>query len=119
MKFHRAHNRLATVTTVRPTSRFGILELNDEGGVDSFAEKPQADGWVNAGYFIFNKRVFDYLDGDDCIMERQPLEKLASEGELMAFRHDGFFFAMDTYREYLYLNDLWKSGEAPWKVWND
>lgn len=119
LKFHRSHDKLATVTTVRPTSRFGVLELNDEGRVDSFAEKPTADGWINAGYFIFNRRIFDYLGGDDCILEREPLEKLAGEGELMAYRHDGFFFAMDTYREYLYLNDLWNSGEAPWKVWND
>jgi glucose-1-phosphate cytidylyltransferase len=119
LEFHKSHNRLATVTTVRPTSRFGILELSDQGHVTDFAEKPQVDGWASAGYFVFNKRVFDYLEGDDCIMEREPLEKLAAEGELMAYRHEGFFFAMDTYREYLYLNDLWNSNEAPWKVWND
>jgi glucose-1-phosphate cytidylyltransferase len=75
------------------------------------------EGWVNAGFFIFNPGVFDYLDGDDCVLEQKPLERLCADGELMAYQHDGFFFAMDTYREYLYLNSLWDSGEAPWRVW--
>lgn len=119
IKFHKSHGRLATITTVHPISRFGILDLNKENQVTDFAEKPQADGWASAGFFIFNKEIFDYLEGDDCILEREPLEKLAAEGQLMAYRHEGFFFAMDTYREYLYLNDLWNSSDAPWKVWND
>lgn len=118
LKFHHAHGRLATVTTVHPLSRFGILDLDPEGQVTHFAEKPQSDGWMSAGYFVFNRGVFDYLSADpDTILEREPLERLAKAGELMAYRHEGFFYAMDTYREYMYLNDLWNRGEAPWAVW--
>lgn len=117
LDFHKAHGKLATVTTVRPLSRFGIVELDTAGKVERFSEKPQVDGWASAGYFIFNRRVYDYLTGDDCVLEREPLEKLAREGQLVAYRHDGFFFAMDTYREYLQINDMWDRGAAPWKVW--
>src|SRR5262249_27600455 len=115
--FHHTHRRLATVTTVRPLSRFGIVEVGGDGGASPFAEKPQMDGWVSAGFLVFNRKVLEYIEGDDCILERGPLERLAAEGQLMAYRHHGFFFAMDTYREYKQLNDLWASGEAPWKVW--
>jgi glucose-1-phosphate cytidylyltransferase len=119
LEFHQSHGRLATVTTVRPPSRFGILELEPDGRVSHFAEKPQSQGWASAGFFVFNRKVLDHLDGegDDCVLERRPLERLSAEGELMAYRHNGFFFAMDTYREYQYLNELWIKGEAPWKVW--
>ena len=89
------------MTTVRPVSRFGMLDLDADGRVKRFAEKPQAEGWINAGYFVFHRRVFDYLDGGDaCIMEHEPLERLAADGQMVAYRHEGFFFAMDTYREY-------------------
>jgi glucose-1-phosphate cytidylyltransferase len=116
--FHRNHGRLATVTTVHPFSRFGVLEVDETGAVREFAEKPLMQGWASAGFFVFDRRVFDYLDDeDDCILERTPLERLANEGQLMAYRHDGFFYTMDTYREYEYLNELWAKGEAPWKVW--
>jgi glucose-1-phosphate cytidylyltransferase len=105
---------------VRPTSRFGILELNDSGNVVDFAEKPELDGWASTGFFVFQREVFDYIERDaHCILEREPLERLANEGELMAYRHDGFFFAMDTYREYLHLNELWNNGQAPWAAWRD
>ena len=118
LNFHHAHGRLATVTTVRPMSRFGVLELNSDGQVVNFAEKPQLDGWASAGFFVFNRRVLDYLSEDvDCILEREPLERLAADEQLLAYRHQGFFYAMDTYREYLYLNELWNSGAAPWAVW--
>ena len=116
-RFHRSHGKLATITTVRPTSRFGILNADDDGAVSSFVEKPQLDGWASSGFFVFDRRIFDYLDGDACILEHEPLERLTQEGQLMAYRHDGFFFAMDTYREYKYLNELWASGQAPWMVW--
>lgn len=116
-RFHKSHGKLATVTTVKPASRFGILDLNDAGQVTSFAEKPQMESWASAGFFVFDKRVYDYLTGDTCILEREPMERLAREGQLMAYRHDGFFFGMDTYREYQHLNELWKTGKAPWKVW--
>ena len=116
--FHRGHGRLATVTTVHPFSRFGVLEVDETGAVREFAEKPLMQGWASAGFFVFDRRVFDYLDDEDeCILERTPLERLANEGQLMAYRHDGFFYTMDTYREYEYLNELWAKGEAPWKVW--
>jgi glucose-1-phosphate cytidylyltransferase len=116
IRFHQEHGRLATLVAVRPTSRFGILDL-DGPNVSRFHEKPRTEGWVNAGFFVFNPGVFDYLDGDDCVLEQKPLERLCADGELMAYQHDGFFFAMDTYREYQYLNSLWDSGQAPWRVW--
>lgn len=117
LDFHLSHGKTATVTSVRPMSRFGVLNLDSFGLVNSFAEKPISDGWINAGYFVFNRRFFERLDGDECVLERAPLESLAAQGELMAYRHDGFFFAMDTYREYSALNEMWQSGGAPWKVW--
>jgi glucose-1-phosphate cytidylyltransferase len=118
LDYHRAHGKLATVTTVRPISRFGTLTLDSQNRVAKFAEKPQIEGWVSAGFFVFDRRVFDYLDADEsCVLERKPLERLAAEGQLMAYQHHGFFFAMDTYREYLYLNGLWEQGQAPWKIW--
>jgi glucose-1-phosphate cytidylyltransferase len=117
VEFHKSHGRIATVTAVPPISRFGMLELGRGDNVLKFAEKPKTDGWISAGFFVLNRAVFEYLDGDDCVFEREPLERLSAEGQLMAYRHDGFFYAMDTYREYLRLNELWNSGAAPWKVW--
>jgi glucose-1-phosphate cytidylyltransferase len=115
--FHHSHGKLATVTTTRPPSRFGVMEFGEGTRIDHFREKPQSEGWINAGYMVMNRRVFDYLGGDDCVFEQEPLQKLAAEGELMGFCHDGFFYAMDTYREYQLLNDIWNSGNIPWKVW--
>lgn len=117
LAFHKSHGKLATITTVRPQSRFGVLDTNDDGKVLSFNEKPQLDGWASAGYMIFHRDLFQHINADDCVLEREPMERLASDGQLMAYRHDGFFFAMDTYREYLHLNDLWNTGKAPWRVW--
>ena len=116
LKFHKTHGKTATLTTVRPTSRFGILEMQENGKVDSFREKPQADGWINGGFIVFEPKIFDYLD-ENSVLEQEPLNQLASEGQLMGFRHDGFWQPMDTFRELTILNDLWKSGKAPWKVW--
>jgi len=116
--FHRSHGRLATVTTVQPVSRFGMTTIDGESRVISFCEKPKVEGWVNAGFLVFDRRVFDYLDGGDSqVLEQQPLEQLAAEGQLMAYKHRGFFFPVDTYRDYLHVNEMWKKGEAPWKVW--
>jgi len=118
LDFHRAHGKIGTVTAVRPVSRFGLLDVDDEGRVRTFAEKPQVDGWVSAGFFVFHRRFFDYLDGGDaCVMEQQPLARLAADNQLVAYRHEGSFFVMDTYREYEALNRIWNSGGAPWKVW--
>jgi glucose-1-phosphate cytidylyltransferase len=117
LAFHKAHGKLATLTTMKPQSRFGILDLDDAGKVQKFREKPTVEGWVNAGYFVLNRKVLDYIEGDETIFERGPLERLAAEGQLMAYRHEGFFFAMDTYREYQMLNEMWTNNKAPWKVW--
>ena len=117
LAFHRAHGKLATVTTIQPTSRFGVLDIDQaSGAVAGFDEKPQLDGWVNVGFFVFERGVFDYISGD-CMLEHEPLQKLARDGQLVAYRHPGFFYAMDTYREYKFLNELWDRGAAPWKVW--
>jgi glucose-1-phosphate cytidylyltransferase len=115
--FHRSHGKMATVTTVRPRSRFGVLGTADNGQVLAFNEKPELEGWASAGFFVFERKLLEYIDDDGCALESRPLERLAGEGELMAYHHRGFFFAMDTYREYLYLNELWQSGKAPWMVW--
>ena len=114
--FHKSHGKIATVTTFRPASRFGILDISAQNQVSNFIEKPKSDAWASAGYFVLEPTVFDYLGGPDCILEKEPLERLAADGQLMAYHHEGFFQAMDTYREYEALNDLWKSGEAPWAV---
>jgi len=116
-EFHASHGKLATVTNFRPASRFGILNIDDSRQVTSFSEKPRSDAWASAGFFVFERKIFEYLDGDECILERQPLERLAREGELVAYHHEGFFCAMDTYREYELLNDLWRTEQAPWKKW--
>lgn len=116
--FHRRHGRIATLTAVRPQSRYGSLEFDTEGAaVTHFNEKPTLDGLISAGYFVFDRRVLEYLPGDDCILEREPLERLAAAGELMAYQHPGTWHGMDTYRDVLYLNEMWASGHATWKVW--
>jgi glucose-1-phosphate cytidylyltransferase len=111
--FHQAHGRLATVTAVRATSRFGVLELADDT-VLSFSEKPLLDDWISAGYFVFERAVLDRLGGDESMFEHEPLQTLAREDELRAFRHHGFWQPMDTHREYELLNDLWERGSPPW-----
>ena len=115
LAFHETHGRVATVTAVRPTTRFGGLSL-DGDAVREFTEKPQAEGaWINGGFFIFEPKVFDYLTGDDSILEREPLEQMARDGQLMAYKHSGFFQPMDTVREREILENLWAKGSAPWK----
>lgn len=119
VRFHEAHGRLATVTAVRPPARFGALDL-DGDRVTSFAEKPQAGGgWINGGFFVFEREVLDRIAGDETLLEREPLEQLARAGQLMAFRHPGFWEPMDTQRDLDSLNRQWASGDAPWKVWDD
>jgi len=116
LKFHRSHGKLATITSVRPASRFGEMVIED-GLVVDFQEKPQtARGFINGGFFVFEKGVFDYLStNDDCILEGEPLRYLARDRQLMTFVHEGFWMPMDTIREYELLNQLWKDGAAPWK----
>lgn len=114
--FHEASGCLATVTTVQPTSRFGVMDVAADGKVISFSEKPKLEGWINVGYFIMQPHVLEYLDSD-CVLEEEPLARLASVRQLAAYRHTGFWQPMDTYREAKLLNDLWHSGGAPWRVW--
>jgi len=117
LAFHRRHARLATVTAVRPPSRFGGLRF-DGDLVSEFSEKPQiGEGWINGGFFVFEPGVLDYLDGDETLLEREPLERLARDGQLAAYRHSGFWQCMDTLRDVRLLESLWEGGKAPWKVW--
>jgi glucose-1-phosphate cytidylyltransferase len=112
--FHRSHGKAATVTAVPPPARFGALAL-DGDRVGTFSEKPPAgQGWINGGFFVFEPKLLDYLESDEAILEREPLERLAAEGELMAFRHQGFWQPMDTLREKEILESLWASGSPPW-----
>ena len=117
LAFHESHGRLATVTTTRPSTRFGVLDLGPDGVVERFREKPQADGHVNAGFFVFEPEVLEYLD-DECVLEREPLERLAADRHLVAYEHTGFWQPMDTYREFQMLNEMWDAGDAPWRVWS-
>jgi glucose-1-phosphate cytidylyltransferase len=118
LAFHASHGRLATVTTVRAPSRFGVVDADDEGRVQRFREKPASGAWISAGFFVFEPPVLAYLSTHDaCTLEREPLERLAADGQLMAYRHPGEFFPMDTARDHQALNERWDRGEAPWKVW--
>lgn len=117
VEFHQNHGKIGTVTTVQPLSRYGVLDVDREARVLKFGEKIKEDKMVSAGFFVFDSRVFEYLSGENCILEKTPLEKLAAEGELMSYHHPGFFYAMDTFKEYQELNKIWQLGQAPWKVW--
>jgi glucose-1-phosphate cytidylyltransferase len=119
LDFHERHGKIATITTVRPLSRFGMVNVADDLVVRQFREKPQVDDWVSAGFFVFEPAIFDYLGGDDedLVLEHEPLGRLAEAGQLVAYQHDGFWQPMDTYRESTMLNEMWASGQAPWRVW--
>jgi glucose-1-phosphate cytidylyltransferase len=117
LKFHKAHGKLATVTIVRSPARFGRIAL-DGDRVAEFYEKPEAsEGWINGGYFVLNRDAIRYVDGDETIWERDPVERLARDGQLMGYRHFGFWSCMDTIKEKNMLEELWASGKAPWKTW--
>ena len=115
LAFHKSHGKIATVTAATPTSRFGMLEIASNGLVESFAEKPIQKNWVNAGFFVFEPEIFDFLT-EDTVLEREPLENLVKAGQLMAYRHEGYWQPMDTLREAEILNEAWREN-APWKVW--
>lgn len=118
LRFHREHGRLATVTAVRPPARFGRLEIVGDQVVE-FAEKPQLEeGWINGAFFVLEPAVFGYIDGDNTQWEREPLERLAREGQLMAYKHHSFWQCMDTLRDKKLLETLWQSGDPPWKTWD-
>ncbi len=118
LRFHRNHGKLATILAVRPSGRFGAIDM-DGSQVKRFIEKPRGDGgYINGGVFVVNRKPVDLIEGDDTVWENEPLEKLTAKGELMAYRHDGFWACMDTLKDATTLNALWDSGEAPWKLWD-
>jgi glucose-1-phosphate cytidylyltransferase len=114
--FHREHGALATMTVVRPRLQWGVAELGGDGRVEGFVEKPRSEHWINGGFFCFEPGVLEYLD-EESVLEREPLRRLAADGQLRAHRHEGFWDCMDTYKDAVVLNDLWQSGEAPWRAW--
>lgn len=119
IKFHQAHGKLATVTSVRPPPRFGRMAFEGDRVID-FNEKSQSgEGWINGGFFVLNRKAIDFIESDQTPWEREPLQRLAQAGELVGFRHDGFWSCMDTLREKQYLEELWTTGNAPWKLWRD
>jgi glucose-1-phosphate cytidylyltransferase len=119
LKFHRSHGKLATVTAVRPPARFGHMTF-DGDRVLEFSEKPQAaEGWINGAFFVLEPRIFDYIAGDETQWEKEPMERLSREGQLMAYRHPDFWQCMDTLRDRVLLESLWQKGNAPWKTWKD
>lgn len=118
LEFHHAHGCLATLSAIAPLERFGVLKLDESNGVKAFKEKPEGStGLINGGFFVLSPKVIDYIEGDQTIWERGPLESLAQTGQLKAYKHDGFWQPMDTLRDKKLLNELWTSGKAPWKVW--
>lgn len=120
LRHHRAHGRIGTVTAVQPLGRFGAMDLDESNIVAAFQEKPGGDGsWINGGFFVLEPDVFDYIEDDRIVFERQPLERLAREQQLSAYRHTGFWQPMDTLREKNLLEDLWNRQQAPWKTWKD
>lgn len=117
IRFHRSHGKLATVTTVRSPARFGRIAFEGDR-IAAFYEKPEAsEGWINGGYFVLEPATLDFIEGDDSVWERTPVERLAAAGELMGYRHPGFWSCMDTLKEKNFLEELWNTGRAPWKVW--
>ncbi|AIQ65269.1 glucose-1-phosphate cytidylyltransferase [Paenibacillus stellifer] len=116
LKFHQSHGKLASVTVTQPPGRFGAMQLDSRHKVKVFQEKPKGDNsWINAGFFVLEPKVFDYIEGDHTVFEQEPLETLAREGQLMGYRFDGFWHPMDTLRDKNHLDQLWKSGNAPWR----
>jgi glucose-1-phosphate cytidylyltransferase len=114
--FHRSHDALASVTVVQPRLQWGVAELSDDGRVEGFVEKPRSEHWINGGFFCFEPGALGYLD-EDSVLEQEPLERLAADGQLRAHRHEGFWDCMDTYKDAVELNDLWTSGKPPWTTW--
>jgi glucose-1-phosphate cytidylyltransferase len=116
LAYHRGHGGLATVTVVRPRLQWGVAELDGDGRVGGFVEKPRSEHWINGGFLCLEPAALDYL-GEESVLEREPLERLAADGQLHAFRHEGFWDCMDTYKDAVVLNDLWASGQPPWDAW--
>ncbi|QXE20238.1 glucose-1-phosphate cytidylyltransferase [Clostridium sp. 001] len=118
LDFHKENKKYATITAVQPTGRFGALEISRNNSVKSFIEKPLGDGgWINAGFFVLEPEIFDYIENDNTIWEKEPLEKLAKDNQLCAYKHKGFWMPMDSMRDKTTLQSIWDKGQAPWKVW--
>jgi glucose-1-phosphate cytidylyltransferase len=119
IKFHTLHKKIGTLTAIRPVGRFGALQLRNSHEILSFVEKPKGDGgYVNGGFFVFEPEIFDYLKDDTTVLERDPLERVARNAQLNAYKHEGFWYAMDTLRDKNYLEEAWATGKAPWNVWD-
>ncbi|MEG0357143.1 MAG: glucose-1-phosphate cytidylyltransferase [Christensenellaceae bacterium] len=120
VRFHKQHGKIATMTAIQPLGRFGMLDINNGNSISSFREKLQQDsGWINGGFMVLEPAIFDYIENDSTVFEKEPLEKLAKEGQLMAYKHDGFWQCMDTMRDKMLLDTLLLENKAPWKVWKD
>jgi len=119
VEFHKKSGKVGTMTTVQPSGRFGAVEIGSDDQIKAFVEKPKGDGvWINAGFFVFEPKVFEYIEGDLTSLEKQPLEGLVKDNQLAAFKHSGFWKPMDTLKEKHEFEEYWQSGRAPWKVWN-
>jgi glucose-1-phosphate cytidylyltransferase len=114
--YHLEHKKIATFTGVHPISRFATVEMNEKGEIIGWSEKKHLEKHINAGFFVFEKKIFDYLN-DDCELEEEPMAQLAKENQIAMYKHDGFWHCMDTYRDYLFLTNLWEKGKPPWKIW--
>ena len=120
IEFHKSHGKIGTMTAVQPSGRFGSLVMGENNSVKSFKEKPKGDGsWINGGFFVFQPEIFDFIEGDETVFERAPLENLAKQDALYSYAHSGFWKPMDTLRDNAELNKMWASDQAPWKVWQD
>ena len=120
LKFHQHNRKMATVTAVQPAGRFGSLAIDLNDNISSFIEKPPGDNfWINGGFFVLEPQVLDFIGGDETIWEQRPLEEISRMKQLVSYRHEGFWHPMDTLRDKNYLNDLWKTGKAPWRIWNE
>jgi glucose-1-phosphate cytidylyltransferase len=119
LEFHRRHKKPATVTAVRPPERYGVLDMDDNNLVKYFIEKPTGEKapWINGGFFVLEEEIFDYIEGDDTVWEKEPLQRLSKEGKLMAYKHYGFWHCMDKLKDKIDLEQMWNSGKAPWKIW--
>lgn len=116
INFHKSHGKIATLTSINPQSNFGLIKMDTDNLVTEFQEKPKLNEWINGGFFVFNKKIFDYLENDS-VLEKEPFEKLADDKQLVAYKHFGFWKCMDTYKDNIEFNKLWSEGNALWKVW--
>ncbi len=116
IEFHKSHNCMATLTAVHPMSFYGVLEIDGNDLVKGFKEKPRLDGWINSGFFVFDQKIFEYIDDND-VLEAEPLERLSAEGQIAVYRHTGFWKSMDTFKDAKLLNELWNIGNPPWRIW--